>query len=72
MEYLPGNEDLQEEADWVINRLVEAGVKTLQPDFLEYHRDTLSPYRGVRSDVVETEECARAAVLRHLATLAID
>jgi len=60
MEYLPGNEDLQEEADWLINRLVEAGVKTLQPDFLEYHRDTLSPYRGVRSEIVETDEFASA------------
>ena len=65
MEYLPGNEDLQEEADWVVNRLVEADVKTLAPDFLEYHRETLSPYRGARSEVVETEEfggaeeCAR-------------
>jgi hypothetical protein len=60
MEYLPGNEDLQEGADWVINRLVEAGVKTLQPDFLDYHRDTLSPYRGVRSEIVETEEFGSA------------
>ena len=40
----------------MINRLVEAGLKTLQPDFLEYHRDTPSPDRGVRSEIVETEE----------------
>ena len=68
MEYLPGNEDLSEEADWVLNRLVEADVKNLQPDFLDYHRGTLSPYRGVRSEIVETEEfrtaedCARAVL----------
>lgn len=68
MEYLPGNEDLAEEADWVLNRLVEADVKNLQHDFLDYHRGTLSPYRGVRSEVVETEEyrtaedCARAVL----------
>ena len=77
MEYLPGSEDLQEEADWVINRLVEVDVKTLQSDFLEYPRETLSPYRGVRSEIVETqefasaEECA-AAVLRSLRKLVVD
>lgn len=77
MEHLPCNEDLQEEADWVINRLVEAGMKTLQPDFLDYHRDTLSPYRGVRSEIVETEEFASAeecaaAVLRRLPKRVVD
>jgi hypothetical protein len=56
MEYLPGNEDFAEDADWVLNRLVEAGVKNLQPDFLDYHRGTMSPYRGVRSEIVETDE----------------
>jgi hypothetical protein len=70
MEYLPGNEELAEDADWVLNRLVEADVKHLQPDFLDYHRDTMSPYRGVRSEIVETEEyrtpeeCARAVLAR--------
>lgn len=77
MEYLPGNDDLQEEADWVINRLVEAGVKTLQPEFLEYHRETLSPYHGVRSEIVETEEFASAeecaaAVLRRSRARVVD
>lgn len=71
MEYLPGNEDLQEEADWVVNRLVEADVKTLAPDFLEYHRETLSPYRGVRSEIVETEEFGSAGELINVVTLAI-
>lgn len=68
MEYRPGNEELAEDADWVLNRLVEADVKSLQPDFLDYHRDTMSPYRGVRSGIIETEEyrtaeeCARAVL----------
>lgn len=77
MEYLPGHEDLAEEADWVLNRLVEAGVKTLHPDFLEYHRETFSPYRGVRSEIVETEEFASseecaAAVLRRFPKRVVD
>lgn len=60
MEYLPGNDDAQEEADWVINRLVENDVKSLPDGFLEYHRSTMSPYRGMRGEIVETEEYATA------------
>ncbi len=56
MAYLPGNEEYQEEADWVINRLVENDVKSLRDDFLEYHRCTMSPYLGMRGEIVETEE----------------
>jgi len=68
MEYLPGNDDPQEDADWVINRLVENDIKSLPDDFLEYHRAAMSPYRGMRGEIVETdefataEECARAVV----------
>jgi hypothetical protein len=60
MEYLPGNEDAQEEADWVINRMVENNIKSLPDDFLEYHRETMSPYCGMRGEIVETEEYATA------------
>jgi len=66
IEYLPGNPEAQEEADWIINRMVENGVKSLPEDFLEYHRATLSPYHGMRGPVIEDEEftsaeaCARA------------
>ncbi len=66
MEFLPGNDEAQEEADWVINRLVENDVKSLMDGFLEYHRATMSPYRGMRGEIVETEdyqkaeECAKA------------
>jgi hypothetical protein len=68
MEYIESEDpvvlEAREEADWVINRLVENGVRELPADFLEYHRQTLSPYRGSRSDVytdnefVSVEECA--------------
>lgn len=60
MEYLPGNDEFQEEADWVINRLVENDIKSLPDEFLEYHRSTMSPYRGMRGEIVETEEFATA------------
>lgn len=58
--YLPGNEEAAEEADWVINRLVENDVRSLPDDFLEYHRSTLSPYLGMRGETAETEEYATA------------
>jgi len=60
MEFLPGNDEAQEEADWVINRLVENDVKSLTDGFLKYHRATMSAYRGMRGEVVETEEYATA------------
>ena len=53
---LPGHADEQEEADWVINRLVENGVEHVGREFLVYHQETLSPYRGMRSKVFETDE----------------
>ena len=58
MEYLPGNDDFQEEADWVINRLVENDATSLPDDFLEYHRQSRSPYDGAFSEIVETERFA--------------
>lgn len=60
MEYLPGNDEFAEDADWVINRLVENDIKSLPEGFLEYHRSTMSPYRGMRGEIVETEEYATA------------
>ena len=58
MEFLPGNDEAQEEADWVINRLVENGIKSLPEDFLEYHRATMSPYSGMRGEIVEIRTSA--------------
>jgi hypothetical protein len=49
-------QDRREQADWVINRLVESGVLTLPDDFLEYHRQSRSPYDGAFSGPVETEK----------------
>ncbi|MHB1000768.1 MAG: hypothetical protein ACYC27_16120 [Armatimonadota bacterium] len=51
--------------------LAENDIKSLPDDFLEYHRDTMSPYHGMRGEIVETEEytsveeCAKT-VLRSL------
>ena len=56
VEFLPGHAEAQEEADWVINRLVENDVQSLPEDLLAYHQSTLPPYRGMRGVVVETDE----------------
>jgi len=56
IEFLPGNADAREEAEWIINRLVENDIRTLPEDFLVYHQATLSPYCGMRGPVVETDE----------------
>lgn len=66
IEFLPGNSDAEEDAQWVVNRLVEQGVRSLPDDFLAYHQGTLSQYRGLRGPVLETEKylsaetCAKA------------
>ena len=60
MEYPPGNDEFQEDADWVINRLVENEIRSLPEGLLEYHRATMSPYRGMRGEIVKTEEYATA------------
>ena len=46
----------KEEANWVLNRLVEDDITSLPEDFLEYHRRTQSPYDGSRGAIVETEK----------------
>ncbi len=60
MEYLLGNDEFAEDADWVINRLVENDIRSLPEDFLEYHQATMSPYCGIRGEIVETEEFVSA------------
>ena len=55
IECLPGNPEAREEADWIINRLVENEIKSLPEDFLEYHQATLSPYCGMFGPVILTE-----------------
>lgn len=65
IEFLPGNTDARQEADWIINRLVENDIRSLPEDFLTYHQTTLPAYRGMRGPVIETDEfpstdaCAR-------------
>ena len=48
----------KEEADWVINRLVENDATSLPGDFLEYHRQSRSPYDGDFTEPAETERFA--------------
>lgn len=45
----------EQEAAWVINRMVESGLTTLQPDFLEFHRESRSALDGVFGEIVETD-----------------
>ena len=66
----PGYAEAEEQAEWVVNRLVENDVRSLPEDFLAYHQATLSPYRGMRGVVVETDEhpsaeaCAQSVLKR--------
>ena len=60
IEFLPGNADAAEDAQWVVNRLVEQGVRSLPDDFLAYHHGTLSQYRGMRGPVIETDKYSSA------------
>jgi len=48
----------KEEADWVINHLVENDATSLPDDFLEYHRQSRSPYDGAFTEPAETERFA--------------
>jgi len=53
MYYLDASCPEAEEANWVINRLVEAGLKT-PDDFLEFHQQRAG-YLGMRGSVLEVE-----------------
>lgn len=46
----------KDEANWVLNRLVESCVTAIPDDFLEYHRQTRSPYDGVFTEITETDQ----------------
>jgi len=41
----------KEEANWIINRLVEADAFPLSEDFLEYWQQQLSPYEGMMGKI---------------------
>ena len=68
MSYLDGRNPAilarKREADWVINRLVEADMAHLPDDVLEYHRQSRSPYDGAFSEIIETSrfETAEACI----------
>lgn len=41
----------KEEANWIINRLVESDAFPLTEDFLEYWQQQLSPYEGMMGKI---------------------
>ncbi|MFQ5486138.1 MAG: hypothetical protein ACE5DO_12510 [Desulfobacterales bacterium] len=41
----------KEEANWIINRLVDAEAFPLPEDFLEYWQEQLSPYEGMMGKI---------------------
>lgn len=43
----------KEEADWILNRLVEADSFPLPDDFLEHWQRNLSPYDGMMGNIVK-------------------
>lgn len=53
---LPKYPHEQGEADWIINRIVESGVRQLGRSVLEYHQQTRTPYEGMRSKIFETDK----------------
>ena len=53
--FLPGYPEEQALAEAVLPRMKAAGMRAMPSGFLEYHRDTLSAYRGSRGPIVTTE-----------------
>jgi len=47
--------DDQEEANWIINRLVEADSFPLPDDFLEHWQEQMSPYDGMMGKIEKVE-----------------
>jgi len=41
----------REEANWILNRLVEAGAFPLPGDFLKYWQEQLCPYEGMMGKI---------------------
>ncbi len=46
-------EEEQDEANWIINRLVEADSFPLPKDFLEHWQQQMSPYDGMMGKIVK-------------------
>jgi hypothetical protein len=54
--YVPGFDTEEWDAQCVVNRIVEQGIRELPEDFLERHREAVSVYLGSRTKVVETDK----------------
>ena len=57
MGYLPGFEEREDEVNWMLNDWIEQDVAPWRNEgFLEYWRESRSPYRGAFGEIIETEE----------------
>jgi len=54
--YVPGFGAEEWDAQCVVNRIVEQGIKELPEDFLERHRDAVPVYLGSRTKAIETDK----------------
>ncbi len=54
--YVQGFDDEEWDAQCVINRIVEQGIRELPENFLEQHRDAVPVYLGSRTMPIETDK----------------
>jgi hypothetical protein len=54
--YIPGYDAEEWDAQCVVNRIVEQGIRELPDDFLERHRGAVPVYIGSRTKVEETDK----------------
>jgi len=54
--YMPRFDAEEWDAQCVVNRIVEQGIRELPVDFLEQHREGISIYLGSRTNVFETDK----------------
>ena len=58
IKFLPGNKEQEDNTKAMLKRMRDYGTKNLANDFLEAHRESLSPYRGLRVGPINTSEYA--------------
>jgi len=64
--YLPGFEERDDEVNWLVNDWVEKDIKPcLNPGFMEYWRESRSPYRGAFGETIETSQFVSSYELIH-------
>lgn len=61
--YIPGYDAEEWDAQCVVNRIVEQGIRELPEDFLDQHREGISIYLGSRTKVIETDKYASVTEL---------